>query len=294
METISAKAQVLADSLPRLRALKNSLVVIKYGGSVIDETIYADSILTDVAFLRQIGVSVAMVHGGGKAISGKMREAGVVPKFVDGLRVTDKKTIKIVESVLQGTINPQIVKQLNAHGVHTSGLSGKKAFAAKRLVHEGTSGQKVDLGFVGDITSVQKKNVEALLKKGIVPVITPLALGSGNATLNINADVAAARLAGELKASSLLFLSDVNGLLEDPQHPDSTISRVSQTDIQGLIKTGVIQAGMLPKVDSALNALRKGVKRVKMLNGQMAHCILIDLMIDSRLGTEVVLATENQ
>lgn len=290
VESPSAKAQVLAESLAQLRALKGALVVVKYGGSVIDEAVYADSILSDVAFLKEVGVSVVLIHGGGKAISSKMREAGVVPKFIDGLRVTDKKTIKIVESVLCHSIGPQITKQLVQHSVAAHCVSGKKVFGAKKLVTQSSSGQKISLGFVGEIQRVQKRVLEILLKKGAVPVISPVASGPGGATLNINADVAAARIAAELKASNLIFLSDVNGLLEDPQHPDSTIAKVSQNDIQGLINTDVIQTGMLPKVESALSALKKGVKRVKMLNGQLAHAILIDLFIDPKIGTEVTLS----
>jgi acetylglutamate kinase len=290
VESPSTKAQVLAEALPQLRALKGALIVVKYGGSVIDEAVYADSILSDIAFLKEAGLSVVLVHGGGKAISSKMREAGILPRFVDGLRVTDRKTIKIVESVLAHTIGPQIVKQIDLQGVKATCVSGKKVFRAKKLVNESASGEKVSLGFVGDIQRVQKQPIEALLKKRVVPVISPIASGAGGVTLNINADVAAARIAAELKASNLIFLSDVNGLLEDPQHPDSTIAKVTQNDIQGLINTEVIQSGMLPKVESALSALKKGVKRVKMLNGQLAHAILIDLFIDPKIGTEVILA----
>jgi len=285
-----SKAQILADALPRLRSMKGSLVVIKYGGSVIDESIYADSILTDIAFLKQAGISVILVHGGGKAISVKMRETGIVPKFIDGLRVTDRKTIKMVESVLCRTISPQIIQQLKDRQVAAASLHGRKVLVAKKKTAASASGQKVSLGFVGDITRVNKHPIQALLKKGIVPVIAPLARGPGGSALNINADVASARIAAEMKAQCLVFLSDVNGLLEDTQHPDSTIPKVSQTDIQGLLNTGVIHSGMLPKIQSALDALKHGVRRVKMLNGQMAHCILTDFFVDPKIGTEVFIS----
>jgi len=291
MEPSSFKAQVLADALPKLRALNGSLIVIKYGGSVIDEQIYADSILTDIAFLRQAGISVVIVHGGGKAISGKMREAGIVPKFVDGLRVTDRKTIQIVESVLLRTISPQIVRQLKSRGVPSVILPGKKILGAKKKMVATASGEKVSLGFVGDITRVSKGPIQSALKRGLVPVIATLGKESGGVSLNINADVAAARIATEVKASSLIFLSDVNGLLEDTQHPDSTIPKVTQADIKGLLNTGVIQTGMLPKIQSAMDALKHGVRRVKMLNGQVAHSVLIDLFVDPKIGTEVLLST---
>ncbi len=289
-ESFSSKAQILADALPKLRALKDALIVLKYGGSVIEEAVYADSVFTDLAFLRHIGVSIVVVHGGGKAISNKMRDAGITPKFVDGHRFTDRKTIAMVDSVLSHTINPQIVTGLNGRGAHAASLSGKKILTAKKLVTVSqTNGQKVSLGFVGDITRVNKAPILALLKKGVIPVITPLASGSGKETLNINADLAAARVAAELKATQLIFLSDVNGILEDPQHMDSTIPKISQSEIQSLRNVGVIHGGMLPKVNASIDALKKGVKRVKLLNGRIAHCILVDLFVNPKLGTEIIL-----
>ncbi len=290
METLSSKAQVLTDALPQIRNLQGSLFVLKYGGSVVEEVIYADSVLTDLAFLRQMGVSVVIVHGGGKAISNKMREAGLSPKFVNGLRFTDLETIKIVDSVLTRAISPQIVKTLNERGTKAASLPGKKVLMAKKLftVSPGEK-QKVSLGFVGDITRVKKSPILAMLKKGLIPVITPLAKGPGGVTLNINADIAAAEIAGEIKASHLVFLSDVNGILEDSHHPDSTITKISKTEIQGLRNAGVISGGMLPKVNGSIDALGRGVKRVKLLNGQVAHCILIDLFVNPKLGTEIVL-----
>lgn len=290
MDNSSTKAQVLADALPFLHSLKGSLLVLKYGGSVIEESVYADSILTDIAFLRHEGVSVVIVHGGGKAISNKMREAGIISKFINGLRYTDRKTIRIVDQVLTRTINPEIVQGLSVHKAQAATLPGKKVLAAKRLIMtSSTDGQKIDLGFVGDVTKVNKSPILKLLKKGAIPVITPLASGPGGTTLNINADIAAAQVAAELKADHLIFLSDVNGILEDSQHPDSTLTKVSEAEIQTLRNGGVIDGGMLPKVNSAVDALKKGVKRVKFLNGQIAHCILIDLLIDPKLGTEIVL-----
>jgi acetylglutamate kinase len=289
MENLSSKAQILADALPKLRALRGALVVIKYGGSVVEEPIYADSVLTDVAFLRQAGVSVVMVHGGGKAISAKMREAGITPKFVNGFRYTDQKTVAIVDSVLSKVINPEIVKGLVSRNTPAAFLSGKKVLSGKKLTMTSADGQKLNLGFVGDIQRVNKAPILAMLKKGITPVITPLASGAGGVTLNINADVAAAKIAAELKTTHLIFLSDTNGILEDAQHPDSTLSKISQPEIQSLSTAGVINGGMLPKVNASIDAVKKGVKRVKLLNGQVAHSILIDLFVDSKLGTEVVL-----
>ncbi len=290
METASAKAQILADALPLLRALKESVIVLKYGGSVIEEAVYADSILTDLAFLKHMGASVVLIHGGGKAISSKMRDAGITPKFINGLRYTDRKTISIVESVLSHTINPQIVTGLKERGASAASLPGKKILTAKKLTTiSSQDSKKVSLGFVGDITQVKKAPLLSLLKKGIIPVVTPLAKGSGSETLNINADIAAAKIAGELKASHLIFLSDVNGILEDQQQADSTITKISQSEIQTLRNIGVIHSGMLPKVHAAMDALKKGVQRVKLLNGQIAHCILIDLLVNSHQGTEIVL-----
>ena len=290
MESLSSKAQVLVDVLPKLRGLKGSMVVLKYGGSVIEEAVYADAILTDLAFLRYGGVSIVVVHGGGKAISSKMRDAGLTPKFIEGHRYTDRKTISIVDSVLTRTINPEIVKGLKERKAQATFLSGKKILLAKKMVMISPDKQKVNLGFVGDITRVNKAPILRLLKKGIIPVITPLAMSSGRETLNVNADVVAAKVAAELKADHLIFLSDVNGILEDPQHADSTMAKVSQLDIQSLCSVGIIHGGMLPKINASVDALKKGVKRIKLLNGQMAHSVLIDLAVYQKLGTEIVLA----
>lgn len=289
METPSSKAQILADALPQLRKLKGSLIVLKYGGSVIEEAVYADSILTDIAFLRYVGISVILVHGGGKAITNKMREAGLAPRFINGLRYTDKKTISIVDSVLSRVINPQIVRGLVERGTAASSLAGKKVLFGKKHLTVTADGEKTNLGFVGDITRVNKAPLAALLKKGVVPVVTPLASGPGGVTLNINADIAAAKIAGELKASHLVFLSDVNGILEDAQHPDSTIPKITHAEIQSLRTAGVIDGGMLPKVNASIDALKRGVKRVKLLNGQIAHTLLIDLFVEPKTGTEVLL-----
>lgn len=290
MDPLHTKAQTIAEILPHLRAVEGNLLVLKYGGSVIEEAVYAESILHDVAFLVHAGMSVVIVHGGGKAISNKMREQGITPKFVGGLRYTDKKTISIVESVLTHAINPPIVEGLRAKGARAEGLSGKKILTAKKMT--GTSpegGGKVDLGFVGEVTKVATAKLQAMIKKGVIPVITPVASGPGGASLNINADLAAARIAADLRATHLVFLSDVNGILEDPQHPDSTLAKVSQTDIAGLCNTGVISGGMLPKVTASLDALKKGVRRVKFLNGQLAHCLLADFFLEPKAGTEIVL-----
>ncbi len=290
MDPLHTRAQTIAEILPHLRAIEGHLLVLKYGGSVIEESVYAESILHDVAFLRHAGMSVVLVHGGGKAISNKMREQGITPKFVNGLRYTDKRTISIVESVLTHAINPPIVEGLRAKGAKAEGVSGKKVLAAKKLTAPAPDGKgKVDLGFVGEIVRVAVPKLQALLKKGVVPVITPVAAGPGGAALNINADLAAARVAAELRAAHLVFLSDVNGILEDPQHPDSTLAKVSQNDIAGLRNTGVVTGGMLPKVTASIEALKKGVRRVKFLNGQAAHCLLADFFLEPKAGTEIVL-----
>lgn len=289
METFSSKAQVLVDALPPLRSLQGALIVIKYGGSVIEEAVYGDSILTDISFLKQWGVSVVLVHGGGKAISNKMREEGITPKFVNGLRFTDKKTVTIVEQVLSRIINPEIVKGLKQRNIQAVPISGKKVLKGKKLVSTSNDGEKISLGFVGEVTQVNKAPILAALKKGAVPVITPLASAADGSTLNINADIAASKIAADIKATHLIFLSDTNGILEDAQNPDSTISKISKAEIDSLRSTGVINGGMLPKVNASIDALNKGVKRVKLLNGQLAHCVLIDLVLNPKVGTEIVI-----
>src|SRR3989344_473659 len=217
---ISLKAEVLASALPRIHEFRDKIVVIKYGGSVIDEKIYGDNILADIVMLKLLGVHPVLVHGGGKAITNKMREADIQPKFIDGLRVTDRRSVVIVDKVLNKIINPEIVHGIEQQHGKAIGISGKKVIGAKKMFHVTAAGKKVDIGFVGEITRVNKAPIISALKLGLIPVISPLGRGANGQAFNVNADVAAAKIATALKAARLIFISDVNGVLEYPEQPD--------------------------------------------------------------------------
>jgi len=286
---ISLKAEVLASALPRIHEFRDKIVVIKYGGSVIEEKIYGDNILADIVMLKLLGVHPVLVHGGGKAITNKMREADIQPKFIDGLRVTDRRSVVIVDKVLNKIINPEIVHGIEQQHGKAIGISGKKVIGAKKMFHVTAAGKKVDIGFVGEITRVNKAPIISALKRGLIPVISPLGRGANGQAFNVNADVAAAKIATALKAARLIFISDVNGVLEYPEQPDSTIPKLIEVEVEPYIQAGVIYGGMLPKIRSALQALKDGVHAVKLIDGRISHAVLLDTLVEPSIGTEILL-----
>ena len=286
---ISLKAEVLASALRRIHDLRDKIVVIKYGGSVIEEKIYGDNILADIVMLKLLGVHPVIVHGGGKAITNKMREADIQPKFIDGLRVTDRRSVVIVDKVLNKIINPEIVHGIEQQRGKATGISGKKVISAKKMFHVTAAGKKVDIGFVGEITKVNKAPIVSALKRNLIPVISPLGRGGNGQAFNVNADVAAAKIATALKASRLIFISDVNGVLEYPEQPDSTIPKLIEAEVEPYIQAGVIYGGMLPKIRSALQALKDGVSTVKLIDGRISHAVLLDTLVEPAIGTEILL-----
>jgi acetylglutamate kinase len=240
-------------------------------------------------FLEAVGINPVIVHGGGKAISAKMRAAGIVPRFVNGLRVTEEASVKIVEETLDGEINPSIVSLIHEHGGRAQGLSGKTVFVSRRLpLQRQDDGTEADLGFVGEAVKVSTKDVLAAVKQEIVPVISPIGATAEGQVLNINADVAAAALAAGLKAHKLIFVSDVAGIMRNPAQPDTLIPTVTIKQTQMLIDTKVIEGGMIPKVESAVRALEKGVEKIHMIGGHIAHCLLLEIFTNAGIGTEIV------
>ncbi|MGH8047631.1 MAG: acetylglutamate kinase, partial [Chthoniobacterales bacterium] len=230
-----------------------------------------------------------IVHGGGKAISAKMREAGIAPRFVNGLRVTEEASVKIVEETLDGEINPAIVATIQEHGGRAKGLSGKTVFVSRKLpLQRQDDGTEADLGFVGEAEKVVTKEVLAIVKRENVPVISPIGATAEGLVLNINADIAAAALATGLKAHKLIFVSDVPGIMRDPSQKDTLIPTVTIEQTQMLIEKKVIEGGMIPKVESAVNALRHGVGKVHMIGGHIPHCLLLEIFTNSGIGTEII------
>ncbi|KAB2638579.1 MAG: acetylglutamate kinase [Verrucomicrobia bacterium] len=286
--TSRQRAETLIEALPYLQKFRGGIFLIKFGGSTMESEEQVESFLIDVAFLDAVGIRVILVHGGGKAINARMKDRGLKPQFVAGLRVTDAITVEIVRSVLDEEVNPSIVKQLTQLGVKASGISGRDVFTASKLAPvPAHDGKKVDLGFVGEAEQVNATPVREALASGYIPVISPLgALPTGEA-MNINADVSAAALAASLPAAKLIFLSDVPGLMHDPQDTSSLIHSLTAKQTEELIDRGVIAGGMIPKVRSATKALSLGLGKVHILGAGVPHAVLLETFSEEGVGTEI-------
>ena len=286
--TSRQRAETLVEALPYLQKFRGSIFLIKYGGSTMEAEAQVERFLIDIAFLDAVGIRVVLVHGGGKAINARMKEQGLTPQFVNGLRVTDSATVEIVRSVLDDEVNPGIVKQLEALGVKSVGISGRKVFMARKLPPvAGPDAKDIDLGFVGEAEEVNPDAVREALASGAVPVISPLGALSTGEAMNINADVSAAALAAALPASKLIFLSDVPGLMKDPQDPQSLIHGLTAAQTEELIDRGVIAGGMIPKVRSATKALANGLGKVHLLGAGVPHAVLLEAFSEEGVGTEI-------
>ena len=276
-----AKAAVLTAALPYIIDFKGSVVLVKVGGSVMEVEANLDSLMDDIAFLRAVGIKVVIVHGGGKAISKAIQASGCEPRFVEGQRVTDEATMEIVRKTLNNVVNTDLVKRLLAKGVNARTLHGNWMFTARKIV-------RPDRGYVGEVVAVDARAVSEMLDAGIIPVVTPLATGETDHHLyNVNADIAAAALARELKVRKFALVSDVPGLLKDPTDPASILSTLKLASVAKLKEAGVISGGMLPKIDSCCDAIRAGVKKVHLVDGRMAHSLLLEIFTREGVGTEI-------
>ena len=281
IDTAQAKAAVLTEALPYIQDFKGSVVLIKLGGSVMEVEENLDSIMDDVAFLNAVGIKVVIVHGGGKAISKAIKMSGHEPKFVEGLRVTDAETMEIVRKTLNNVVNTDLVRRLQAKGANARPIHGNWIFGAKKIA-------KPDRGYVGEVVSVDPRAVCEMLDAGIIPVVTPLATGVDDHHLyNVNADLAAAALAKELKVRKFALVSDVPGLLRDPADPKTLLSTLHLKSVEALKAEGVISGGMLPKIESCEDAIRAGVKKVHLVDGRMAHSLLLEIFTREGVGTEI-------
>ncbi len=285
MQALIEKVATLVEALPYIREFEGKTVVIKYGGAAMENPVLRHSVAEDITLLKCVGMNPVVVHGGGPEINRRLKQLGVEAKFHNGLRVTDEETIRVVEMVLSGTINKEIVSLLNIEGGNAVGLSGKDAnlIHAKRM----TAADGADLGFVGEITGVHFQILNVLCQAGMIPVIAPLATDEKGGTWNINADTAAGEVAAALQAEKLLFLTDTPGLLRDPSDPASLIQHVTYQDIDALTRDGVISGGMIPKVEACLKALDYGVKKTHIIDGRVPHALLLEVFTVRGLGTLV-------
>jgi acetylglutamate kinase len=291
MQDLIAKAATLHEALPYIQKFSGATFVIKYGGSFMDspDPTIRGGVARDIVFLEAVEINPIVVHGGGKAITRAMEKAGLKANFIQGQRVTDEATVRIVDQVLSREINPEVVATINSFGGAAKGFAGPDIFRCRKTRVKAPDGQEVDLGYVGEVTEVNVAPLLDCIRQGITPVISPTATGEDGKIYNCNADVAAAMAAVALKAKRLVFMSDVPGLLENPKNPDTVISHLRVQDVDRLKKNGVVDKGMIPKVDSAVAAIRAGVEKVSFVDGRVQHSVLLDIFTDEGIGTEVVL-----
>jgi acetylglutamate kinase len=287
------RAAVLVEALPYIKKFYGKTVVIKYGGHAMLNQELKEAVLTDLVLMKYVGMNPVIVHGGGPEITDMLNRVGKESRFVDGLRVTDKETMEIVEMVLVGKINKEIVTMISRIGGRAVGLSGKdgdlfEAVKKYRKVRTPEGGEEMaDIGFVGDISRVNPEIVATVISEGYIPVVAPVAVGQDGQSYNVNADYAAGRLASALGADKLIILTDVEGIMADRSDPASLFSKLKADDIPRLIDRGIIEGGMIPKVECCLDALASGVKTTHILDGRELHSILLELLTNKGIGTMV-------
>ena len=283
------KADVLNEALPFIQEFKDSIAVVKFGGSAMENPELTRKTMRDIVLLEAIGMKMVVVHGGGKAISARLKELGVETRFINGLRVTDDATIKVVDDVLHNNTNKSLVEGITTVGGRGVPISGKKIMRAEKLwSKDAATGEPLDIGYVGKVIAVDVNPILDALKYKFIPVITPLAMDFHGQTYNINADTAACEIAMALKARKLVFLSDVPGILRDPKDESTLISVIHTSEVDGLIADGVLSGGMLPKIQSSVNAIKAGTKEVHMIDGRTPHSLLLEIFTNSGIGTEIL------
>ncbi len=275
------RANVLIQALPYIQKWSGKTIVVKYGGNAMINEELKSAVMSDIVLLQLVGINVVLVHGGGPEISDTLKQMGKESKFINGLRVTDKETIDVVQMVLAGKVNKSLVQRLEQHSgkaIGLCGLDGRMLMAEKKST-------AYDLGFVGEITEVNTQIIEDATKNGYVPIISTVAGGYNGAVYNINADLAAARIAAELKAAKLILMTDIKGLLKDKDDESTLIPVVNVSEVPSLKKEGIISGGMIPKIECCVEAVRRGVKRAHIIDGRIPHSILIEMFSDEGVGT---------
>lgn len=288
MEKLIGKAETLIEALPYIQEFRNAIVVIKLGGSVMENPERIRTVLGDVVFMECAGMRPLVLHGGGKAISARLQQEGVETRFVHGLRHTCDRAIEVVDDVLHNTVNATLVQGIREHGGKGVAVSGKNVLRAERIgAIDPTTGREEEIGHVGRVINVDTEQILWILNRGEIPVLTPMGRDMNAVPYNINADMAACEVAGELAARKLVFLSDVPGILRSRDDERSLISTVTSQDACGLIEEGVISGGMVPKIRSALRAIERGTQRVHMIDGRVKHALLLEIFTNRGIGTMI-------
>ena len=280
------KAKILVKALPFIKKYHNKTIVIKYGGSAMVNPVAQEQFIQDVVLMKYVGINPVIVHGGGPEINEMLQKIGKESKFVAGNRVTDEETMEIVEMVLSGKVNKGIVSDINKYGGKAVGLSGKDGnmvFVEKKFVE--VDGEKIDIGFVGEIKEINTEVIKLLEINDAIPVISSIGVDKNGKTYNINADYVAGAIAGKLQADRLIFLTDVDGILLDYNDKQTLIDEIDVEKVNDLIERGIISGGMLPKVTTCLNAIKNGVENVVILNGKLEHSVILELFTVEGAGT---------
>jgi acetylglutamate kinase len=290
MDQLITKAATLLEALPYVQRFRGQTFVTKYGGSFMDSDDPAtrSGVARDIVFLEAVGINPVVVHGGGKKITKALANAGLKTRFEQGYRVTTSESVKVVEQVLSHEVNPGIVRMINELGGQARGFSGTEIFRCRPFRPLSQTGEPIDIGLVGKVTEVNTAPLMECIEQDITPVISPTATGEDGQIYNCNADVAAGQTAVTLRPKRLVYMSDVPGLLKNPEDPSSVISHLAVTEVEALKNSGVISKGMIPKVDSAIRAVTAGVEKVFFIDGRINHSLLLEIFTDAGVGTEIV------
>ena len=294
MKHAEKKAGTLIEALPYIQKFYGKTIVVKYGGNAMINEDLKHKVMEDISLLKYVGIRPVIVHGGGPDITHFLKKVGKQSDFVSGLRVTDEETVEIAEMVLDGKVNSDIVNMLNCRGVRAVGLSGKDAGLIKArkkmatVYDEDGHTETVDIGYVGQVESVDTRILQDLLDNGYIPVVAPIGVGEDGESYNINADYVAAEIAGALHAEKLLLLTDIEGVYKDFNDKDSFISSLTVEEAKGYIKDGTISGGMIPKIEACLKSIECGTNKVHIIDGRQPHSIILELLTNSGIGTQVV------
>ena len=291
MDAAISKASALVEALPYIQRFHNKVVVVKVGGSIMDDDEALSALLNDIVFMNYVGMQPVLVHGGGKAINEAMLKAGLEPQMVQGRRYTDERTLAIAEHVLCGQVNRFIVNFIQSQGCEAMGLhslTSNVLFAEKTYLN-GSEGRRIDLGYVGEVKSVNARLLQLLVQADSIPCIATIARDDAGGRLNVNADTAAGAVAAAMKAEKLVVLSDTHGIRVDPQDPESLVRSVTVRQIDEMVRSGTISSGMLPKVEACITALRAGVTKTHIIDGRIPHSLMLEIYTEAGIGTEIVL-----
>lgn len=285
------KASALVEALGYIRRFHNKVVVVKVGGSIMDDEAALSNILNDIVFMNYVGMQPVLVHGGGKAINQRMEAAGLVPQMVKGRRYTDDRVLAIAEQVLCKEVNRFIVTFIQSQGCEAQGLhslSSNVLFAEKMYLKE-DDGRRIDLGRVGEVTSVNARLLHLLVQADAIPCIAPIARDAAGLGLNVNADTAAGAVAAAMRAEKLVVVSDTHGIRSDPKDPESRVPSLTLSQVQEMVDNGTISSGMLPKVEACIAALQAGVCKAHIIDGRIPHSLMLEIYTESGIGTEIIL-----